>query len=80
MPRINSAQKKSPSSVTIVPNDKLLVSRREAAQLLSISERAVDYLVSTKRMPSRRIGSRVLIPVVEVRKFARFDHPQPVAG
>ena len=80
MPKTNSAEKKSPSGITIVPNDKLLVSRREAAQMLSISERAIDYLVSTKQLTTRRIGSRVLIPVTEVRKFVRYDHPQPVAG
>ena len=80
MPRTNTLEKKSPSGITIVPNEKLLVSRREAAQLLSISERAIDYLVSTKQLTARRIGSRVLIPVAEVRKFARYDHPPPVAG
>jgi hypothetical protein len=31
----------------------LLVSRFEAAQLLSISERGVDHLISANRLPTR---------------------------
>jgi excisionase family DNA binding protein len=60
--------------------EKLLLSRREAAQVLSISQRALDYLVSTRRLPTRRIGKRVLIPVADLRRYARADHPEPLAG
>ena len=60
--------------------EKLLLSRRDAAQVLSISQRALDYLVANQRLPSRRIGKRVLIPVADLRKFARADHPEPIAG
>jgi excisionase family DNA binding protein len=62
------------------PKDKLLVSRGEVAHLLSISERSVDYLVATKRLSARRIGTRVLIPMEEVRRFSRSDHPESMAG
>jgi hypothetical protein len=48
--------------------------------LLSISQRALDYLVATRRLPTRRIGKRVLIPVADLRKYARADHPEPIAG
>jgi excisionase family DNA binding protein len=68
------------AKIKISPHTKLLVSRDEAAQLLSISARSVDYLVATKRMSTRRIGTRVLIPIEEVRKFARSDHPERMAG
>jgi excisionase family DNA binding protein len=61
-------------------DEKLLLSRREAAQLLSISQRALDYLVATRRLPTRRIGGRVLIPMADLRKYARSDHPEPLAG
>jgi len=44
------------------PEDKLLLSRREAAALLSISQRSLDYLIAENILPVRRIGSRVLIP------------------
>jgi excisionase family DNA binding protein len=60
--------------------NKLLVSQEEAAQLLSISKRSVEYLVATRQLPTRRIGSRALIPIEEVRRFARFDHPDRMAG
>jgi excisionase family DNA binding protein len=60
--------------------EKLLLSRRDAAQVLSISQRALDYLVATRRLPTRRIGGRVLIPVADLRKYARADHPEPIVG
>jgi excisionase family DNA binding protein len=56
------------------------VSREEAAQLLSISQRGLDYLVASKRLPTRRIGGRVLIPVAELRKYARSDHPERIVS
>ena len=61
-------------------DEKLLLSRREAAQVLSISQRALDYLVATRRLPTRRIGGRVLIPVADLRRYARADHPEPIVG
>lgn len=76
----NVERRKLPERATVAPDDKFLVSREEAAQLLSISQRALDYLVATQRLPTRRIGRRVLIPVADVRKFARSDHPEPIAS
>jgi excisionase family DNA binding protein len=80
MPRMNGDLRKPPGTVEMSPKDKLLVSRGEVAHLLSISERSVDYLVATKRLSARRIGTRVLIPMEEVRKFSRSDHPESMAG
>jgi excisionase family DNA binding protein len=80
MPRTNGLNRKAPASVAVAPMDKLLVSQEEAAQLLSISKRSVEYLVATRQLPTRRIGTRALIPIEEVRKFARFDHPDRMAG
>ena len=68
------AEEKAPSHA------KLQVSRDDAAEMLSISVRAIDYLISTKQLSTRRIGSRVLIPIEDVRKFAYSDHPQRLAG
>jgi excisionase family DNA binding protein len=59
---------------------KLLVSRREAAAQLSISQRAIDYLIANKLLTTKRIGSRVLIPVRDLRRFASVDHPKPLAS
>jgi excisionase family DNA binding protein len=60
--------------------EKLLLSREEAAALLSISQRSLDYLIANKSISVRRIGSRVLIPVKDLQRFARADHPSRVAG
>ena len=61
-------------------DEKLLVSRREAAARLSISQRALDYLIANKTLTTRRIGNRVLIPTRELRQFARADHPERLAS
>ena len=76
-PHSQSSADKKPD---IRVEEKLLLSRRDAAQVLSISQRALDYLVATRRLTTRRIGKRVLIPVAELRRYARADHPEPLAG
>lgn len=60
-------------------DDRILVGRREAARMLSISQRSIDYLVANRQLNVRRIGGRVLIPVNELRRYARADHPKPLA-
>jgi excisionase family DNA binding protein len=77
---INSVRKKQPGRVVVAPDAKLLVSREEAAQLLSISQRGLDYLIANRRLPTRRIGGRVLIPVADLRRYARGDHPERIVG
>ena len=78
MQPISTSQKKSAARVIISPDARLLVSREEAAQLLSISQRGLDYLIANRRLPTRRIGGRVLIPVADLRKYARGDHPERI--
>ena len=78
MQTINGVRKKQPARVVVAPDAKLLVSREEAAQLLSISQRGLDYLIANRRLPTRRIGGRVLIPVADLRKYARGDHPERI--
>lgn len=72
--------KKKPSRAHVNSDEKLLVGRGEAAAMLSISERALDYLVAHKQLNTRRIGSRVLIPTADLRRFTRSDHPERLAG
>ncbi len=48
--------------------------------MLSISRRALDYLVANKQLAARRIGARVLIPVFDLRRFSRTNHPERLAG
>lgn len=57
----------------LVP-DKVLYTKREAAQLLSISVRSLDYLIFSRQMPTRRIGRRVLVHRDAIEQFARRDH------
>ena len=75
-----TAVRKGPKRAAIAPDARLLVGREDAAAMLSISPRAVDYLVASKRLQSRRIGARVLIPVSELRRFSRDDHPEALAS
>ncbi len=74
------SQRKPPARAIVPNNQRLLVGRREAADLLSISARALDYLVANKQLTTRRIGSRVLIPISELQRFARADHPGRLAS
>ena len=72
--------RKPPTSVVLASEEKLLVGRLEAAGMLSISCRALDYLVANKQLTVRRIGARVLIPVSELQRFSRGDHPERLVG
>ena len=60
--------------------ERLLVGRKEAASMLSISERALDYLIASKQLTAKRIGARVLLSTDELRRYAMGDHPAPVAA
>jgi excisionase family DNA binding protein len=73
-------EKKPPARDTTGSQDRLLVGRREAARMLSISQRSLDYLIANKQLTARRIGTRVLISVTDLRRYARADHPRPLAS
>jgi excisionase family DNA binding protein len=62
------------------PEQRLLVDRRNAAQYLSISQRSPDYLLANGELGTRRIGTRVLIPLAELQRYAKFDHPKRIAS
>jgi hypothetical protein len=57
---------------------RLLHSRRDAADILGISIRAIDYLIASQQLATRVIGRRRLIPDGELTKYARRDHPGPI--
>lgn len=42
--------RKTPVRAGIAPEDKLLIGRKEAAAMLSISARALDYLIANNRI------------------------------
>ena len=58
-------------------SDRLLVSKRDAAALLSVSTRTIDNLLKAKRLPARKIGRRTLIPRTAIEQLARRDTPSP---
>ena len=80
MAEINVEHRKGPGRAENPHDGKLLVGRHEAAEMLSISCRALDYLVASKQLMIRRIGSRVLIPVSALERFSNSDHPERLAG
>ena len=57
---------------------RLLYDRKEATRQLSISVRALDYLVANKKLSTRRIGKKVLVSYGELVRFSRGDHPESV--
>ena len=73
-------ERKRPARAQAAPERKLLVGRNEAAKMLSISQRAIDYLIANKHLTARRIGARVLISTSELQRFSRVDHPTRLAG
>ena len=49
--------------------EKLLLTRSEAAQALSISVDTLDYLRNAKKIKSINIGSRVYVALNELKAF-----------
>ena len=63
-----------------MPAGRLLYDRKTAAQQLSISIRALDYLIQQQQIATRRIGKKVMVQHTELARFARGNHAQPVRG
>jgi len=55
-------------------DDRILVSKREAARLLGVSVTSVDYLIRQRELVSRRLGRRTLVSVESMRDYASADH------
>jgi hypothetical protein len=55
-------------------HSRILYPRKEAAFQLGISLRALDYLVSGKRIRCQKIGSRTLFHHRELERFASSNH------
>ncbi len=51
-------------------NPKILVSKREAAEMLSISLRMLERLIRRRRIDVVLVGRRVLIPTKSLTAFA----------
>jgi hypothetical protein len=66
------------SSPALAAPPRLLYSRKESAYQLSLSIRAVDYLIAAGRLKTRRIGGRILVAHDELIRFARADRMEPM--
>ena len=56
--------------------ERLLLSTKETAAVLGLSERSVFFLIQNGRLPSRKIGARRLVPREAVEQFAKRDCPR----
>jgi excisionase family DNA binding protein len=56
--------------------ERLLYSRKQAAEELSLSVSTIDQLIRGKLLAFRRQGRRVLFTRAEIERFARTDHFQ----
>ena len=54
-----------------VGEPRILYGKRDAARMLSISVRKVEYLISDGRLRASRCDGRVLIHIDELRRFAK---------
>jgi excisionase family DNA binding protein len=53
--------------------EKLLLSKREAAEALGCSVRTIENMVARKQLASRRLGKRRMIPCAAVAQLAKRD-------
>jgi excisionase family DNA binding protein len=58
----------------------LLVSKTQAAAMLSISLRSIGYLIANGRLRTRRIGGRTLIAYDELQRFVKSDRIEAIAA
>lgn len=59
--------------------ERLLYPRKDAAFALGISVRSLDYLIADKKLETRRLGKKVLIPRGALVRFAGANHCEPIA-
>jgi hypothetical protein len=57
---------------------RILYDRKGAAEQLSISIRALAYILSRGELSTRRFGNKVLIPHSELVRWAKSHHTAPV--
>lgn len=51
------------------------LTKQEAAQALKCSVRTLERLIRNGELTARRIGARVIVPVVAIEAFLKKDHP-----
>jgi excisionase family DNA binding protein len=61
-----------------MPAELIAVDIREAARRLSLSPRTIAKLISSRELPSLKVGRRRIIPVAALEAFIRADQPRRV--
>ncbi len=56
---------------------KLLFTKSQAADLLSISVRTLEHLIANEELEVCRVGRRVLITARSLDRFTKTDHDMP---
>jgi len=56
-----------------INQEKLLYTKRDCAQMLSMCVRTIDNLITSKQLPIRRIGRRVLVHRDVLFQFAKHQ-------
>ena len=54
--------------------NKLRCTREEAAYMLSMSLRSLDYRISNQEIEVKRDGRRIYITIATLRQYAQRDH------
>ncbi len=57
--------------------ERLLYSIDDVCRLLGLSRPNVMRFVDNGRLPTRRVGARIMIHRTALEKFARANHPIP---
>ena len=52
-----------------VPHDRLVLSLKEYAERMGISEKAARQQVARRQIPFKKLGGRVVIPLAELSRF-----------
>jgi excisionase family DNA binding protein len=61
--------------------EPLLLTQRQAALLLNVSERTIRRLLRDGELVRRKVGAKTLIPRTSVQSFVKRDHAiQPEKG
>jgi excisionase family DNA binding protein len=64
----------STNEASSTESTKLMYSKLEAAELLSLSVRTIENLIGNRELTVRRVGKRVLISYESLLRFIRQDH------
>lgn len=71
--QVTQLQKGLAPSRIPVEQQKALLTRKEAAKMLSLSVRTIQRLIVRGDLKARRMGSRVLVPRRELERLASRD-------